>query len=206
PNIITYRALQKLNLDKPELRAGLEAAAKYAINRLRFEQKGDGGWGWWPDDESSPMVTAYATLGLIEARDADISVPDTNLNDMIVRALGFLQSQVGYADDRTETYIMNRNAFILYVMTRANNPIPPMMDTLFERREKMTLVARAFLAQTYALIKGDQNKINVLLSDFQNKAIVSATGTHWEEDYWDWWNWGSDTRSTAIILDTLVKL
>src|SRR5262245_6143157 len=35
---------------------------------------------------------------------------------------------------------------------------------------------------------------------------VSATGIHWSEDYSDWWNWNTDTRTTAIALDALVKL
>lgn len=42
------------------------------------------------------------------------------------------------------------------------------------------------------------------MSDLNNAAIVSATGTHWEETARDWWNWGSNTRSTSIILSTYV--
>jgi len=35
---------------------------------------------------------------------------------------------------------------------------------------------------------------------------LSATGAHWEEENYDWWGMNTDTRSTAIILDTLAKL
>jgi uncharacterized protein YfaS (alpha-2-macroglobulin family) len=77
------------------------------------------------------------------------------------------------------------------------------MESLFTRREKMNLYARAFMAQTYQMIGNNQPKIDTLLSDLQTAAIVSATGTHWEEKSRDWWNWDSDTRTTAIVLQTL---
>jgi uncharacterized protein YfaS (alpha-2-macroglobulin family) len=41
--------------------------------------------------------------------------------------------------------------------------------------------------------------------DIAGQAILSATGAHWEEEEYDWWNWNTDTRSTAIILDLLAR-
>jgi uncharacterized protein YfaS (alpha-2-macroglobulin family) len=48
--------------------------------------------------------------------------------------------------------------------------------------------------------------LDTLLSDINNAAILSATGAHWEEASYDWWAMNTDTRSTAIVLDTLAKL
>jgi len=39
-----------------------------------------------------------------------------------------------------------------------------------------------------------------------NAAILRASGAHWEEQQHDWWAMNTDTRSTAIILDTLARL
>jgi uncharacterized protein YfaS (alpha-2-macroglobulin family) len=36
--------------------------------------------------------------------------------------------------------------------------------------------------------------------------VLSANGTHWNEAERDYWNWNTDTRSTAIVLDTFVLL
>ncbi|NIU62327.1 MAG: hypothetical protein GWN66_14920, partial [Pseudomonas stutzeri] len=44
------------------------------------------------------------------------------------------------------------------------------------------------------------------MSDLNNAAILSATGAHWEETDYDWWAMNTDTRSTAVILDTLARL
>jgi uncharacterized protein YfaS (alpha-2-macroglobulin family) len=202
PNVITLRALQKLHLDKPELRANLLDAVNYAVARLKREQHGDGGWGWFPMDESNPLTTSYALLGLSEARASDLPVDQ----DMINRATAFLLGRLQPVNDLTPFYEMNRQAFILYVLAKVQNPNVGQMDALFARREKMNIYARAFLAQSYNLIRGDTNKTTTLLSDIQTAAVVSATGTHWEEKSRDWWNWDSDTRSTAIVLQTLVML
>ena len=50
-----------------------------------------------------------------------------------------------------------------------------------------------------------QGAVNDLVSDLTTSAILSATGAHWEEETHDWWNWGSDTRTTALALMALVK-
>src|SRR5258708_28960244 len=94
----------------------------------------------------------------------------------------------------------------VFVVARPGATNGAILDGLSDRREKMNLFGRAFLAQAYGQIKGDQGKITTLLSDPQSHAVVSATGTHWEENRRDWWNWDSDTRTTAIVLKTLVDL
>jgi hypothetical protein len=47
--------------------------------------------------------------------------------------------------------------------------------------------------------------MDLLASDLTSGAILSATGAHWEESYTDWWNWGSDTRTTALALSALIR-
>jgi hypothetical protein len=77
---------------------------------------------------------------------------------------------------------------------------------LYDLRENMAIYGRAFLAQTLYLIDSDDPRIQTLLSDFTNAAILSSTGTHWEEGEDDYWNWNTDTRTTAIILGAMSKL
>ncbi|MCA9970789.1 MAG: hypothetical protein KC425_11275, partial [Anaerolineales bacterium] len=49
-------------------------------------------------------------------------------------------------------------------------------------------------------------RLETLAADFITAAIFSATGVHWEEAEHDYWNWNPDTRTTAILLDTMIKL
>ena len=203
PNAVTFRALQRLGLADEALRADLEKAIREALLKLSLEQKPDGGWGWYYNEEASTLVTAYALLGLVEARDSDLQIPA----EMIKRAVAFLQTRLPAFTQNTPEWELNRGAFILYVLARSGNTNIQALESLFVWREKMALYARGFLAQAYGLSRdalGFQDKIDTLLSDIQSAAIVSATGIHWEEGRRDWWNWNSDTRTTAILLQTLV--
>ncbi len=71
----------------------------------------------------------------------------------------------------------------------------------------MSTYARAYLAMTFHLLTPtDTRYTDPLISDLQNRAVASATGQHWEEDYDDWYNWNTDTRTTAIVLSALVQI
>ncbi|MCP3886860.1 MAG: hypothetical protein GY700_15595, partial [Propionibacteriaceae bacterium] len=79
-------------------------------------------------------------------------------------------------------------------------------DSLYESREKLSHYSRAYLALTLNLLQAGDERIKTLLADLNNDAILSATGAHWEESFYDWRAMNTDTRSTAIILDALAKL
>src|SRR5262249_51569957 len=67
PNLFTYRALKQLGLDDPRLKDKLDILVNQAIQRLYNEQHVDGGWGWWVEDYSNPILSAYVLIGLSEA-------------------------------------------------------------------------------------------------------------------------------------------
>jgi uncharacterized protein YfaS (alpha-2-macroglobulin family) len=101
---------------------------------------------------------------------------------------------------------LNRQAFVLYALARSGAPDIARTANLFEVRERLNLDAKAFLAMTYALIDPHDSRTATLVSDLANAAVMSATGAHWEEGYRDYWNWSTDTRSTAVVLNALVSL
>jgi uncharacterized protein YfaS (alpha-2-macroglobulin family) len=104
-------------------------------------------------------------------------------------------------------YDLHTLVFLEYVLARTGNVNTFALNDLFVQRERMNLFARAFLAQAYALApQPDQAKITVLVNDLVNAGVLSASGLHFEEKQQDWWNWDSNTRTTAIVLETLVKL
>lgn len=205
PNSVTYRALRELGIDDPDLRANLKDVIDAAMERLAREQKPDGGWGWFPTMQSDPLVTAYAALGLIEARDAGFDF-DTS---MIDRALNFVRQHLIRPGIDTPTWRLNRQAFYLYVLARGGQNLQDEMDALLAQRLEMSYEARGFLLMAYQQLGGPPNltadAMQALISDLTTAAIISATGAHWEEDAHDWWNWTSDTRATAVILAALTR-
>lgn len=203
PNIMTFRALESLGVANADLEADLNAAVLFAVQRLAASQKVDGGWGWFVQDRSNTLTTAYALIGLAEARDSGFAVDPA----MIQRAQGYLRTTFIVPDLSAETWRINRQVFVLYALARSGDPDVARTVTMFENRDRLSIYSRAFLALTLAIIDpGDSSRTDALLSDLVNRVSISATGAHWTEDYRDFWNWNTDLRTTAIVLDALVRL
>jgi uncharacterized protein YfaS (alpha-2-macroglobulin family) len=47
--------------------------------------------------------------------------------------------------------------------------------------------------------------VDPVISDLESGAVLSATGAHWEETGRDFYNWGSDTRSTSLAILALLQ-
>ncbi len=201
PNVMTFRALKDLGIDDPELEENLRGVLDYALERLKNEQNPDGGWGWFGHMESNPYITAYAALGLIEARDAGFDIEAA----MIDRALNFVKTDFVRVTIDTPVYRLNRQAFYSYVFAR-NNQVPPNINALLDQRLEMDYWALSFMLMTYHELDPAHPAIAQLVSDLQTGAILSATGAHWEENERDWWNWSSDTRTTAMALTALTRV
>ncbi|MBK8022100.1 MAG: Ig-like domain-containing protein [Chloroflexi bacterium] len=202
PNILTVRALASVGLDDPSLRANLDVAVNFALQRLYAQQKTDGGWGWYVNDPSNPLTTAYALIGLTEARNQGYNVSP----DVISRAQLFLRGSFITPSINSQTWQLNRQAFILYALAVSGEPDLSRAANLFEVRERLDYYARAFLALTFELGAANDSRADTLLNDLLNGATLSATGAHWTEDQRDYWNWNTDTRTTAIALAAFIRI
>ena len=204
PNVITTRALKSAGLSDPQLESGLETEVNAALQRLYNWQNPDGGWSWWSNRtdvvrKSDPQTSAYAVLGMVEAKEAGYAVSEPAL----AHADSYLRLQVRDLPKLAPASDLNRQAFILYVLARAGSPQVSNSVQLFDQRQAMALYARAFLAQTLYLIDPGDPRVKTLLSDLAGQAILSSTGSHWEEGESDYLNWNTDTRTTAIVLSAL---
>jgi len=204
PNILTFRALHRLGIENPELAERLPALVAEGLDKLYARQNGDGGWGWWSLDESSAYLTAYVVFALTHASDTGYIVNE----DILARGLDFLERNLIAIDRSTSTVAANRQAWMLFVLAEAGRgrSVSKQVDDLFDERARLSHYARAFLAMALDSLESSPGWIDTLLSDLYNEAIVSATGVHWEESDYDWWAMNTDTRSTAVILDALVRL
>lgn len=202
PNVLTTQALKVARLSNAELEADLKEHVWKALQRIYNWQNSDGGWGWWRNDKSDPLTSAYVTLGLIEANQAGYTVNES----VIERGLNYLRLQVEPLVGLKDPYKVNRQAFILYVLARGGKPDVSSAVQLFDQRQRMAVYSQAFLAQTLWLMDPSDERIKTLLADFNSQAILSATGSHWEEKQVDRWNWNTDTRTTAIVLSALSQI
>ena len=204
PNVLTYRALQELEIRDQGLEEKLPGLVEEGLTKLYLRQNGDGGWGWWHGVESNPHLTAYVVFALVRAQEAGFAVQVDSLS----RGLAYLEGELVSARELQSYREANQQAFVLYVMAEAGQTgrASEYVGDLYNRREKLSHYGRAYLALTLSLIDEGDDRIATLLSDLQNAAILSATGAHWEEADYDYWAMNTDTRSTAVILDALARL
>ncbi|MDD2695954.1 MAG: alpha-2-macroglobulin family protein, partial [Anaerolineales bacterium] len=202
PNLMYLRALKADGKEDAQMAARIGQQVNITLQRLVNWQNADGGWGWWSRDKSHPMTSAYVVLGLLEAQQAGYTVDE----GMLQRGERYLVTQLLPKTGLREPTLRNRQAFILYVLARAGKADASKSVQLFDERLGMSYFARAFLANTLYQIDPRDERIQTLLSDLSSAAILSAGGTHWEEESEDVWNWNTDTRTTAVILAMLSQI
>lgn len=203
PNVLTTQAMTSAGITDIELETRLDEQVNLALQRLYNWQRPDGGWGWWPQaGKSDPLTSAYVVLGLAEAKAGGYPIS----SDVLSRGKNYLMGTLQSLGSLDQQFKLNRQTFILYVLARVGEPQVSLTGTMYESRQSLSLYARAYLAETLWRIDPLDKRIDTLVSDFVNAAIVSATGVHWQEEWRDYMNWNSDTRSTAIVLGTLLQV
>ncbi len=204
PNVLTYRALAALGIDDPELAERLPDLVAQGVDKLVVRQNADGGWGWWDDDASNPYLSAYAVYALLQAERSGFEIGKNVMSD----GLDYLANALVSSKNLTTFVTANRQAWLIYVLAEGDRTsiARSAAETLFEKRILLSDYARAWLALSLQIAGGEDSAIRTLVSELYATAIVSATGVHWEEEHYDWWAMNTDTRSTAVILDALVRL
>ncbi len=207
PNLTTLMALRNLGEavgpQRAELEQKLPPLLQDGLQRLYLRQNPDGGWGWWDGETSTPWLTAYVVFGLAKAQQAGFQVDKLVMDN----ALDYLTRQLKAPADFKANFEANQQAFILYVLAEAGRNELSRAVVLFDARERLGHYGKAYLAQALGIWdKTDRRRIDTLLDDLTGKAVVTATGAHWEEKWVDYWTMNTDIRTTALVLDALVRL
>jgi len=179
PNVVTWQALDEMGLERPELKQQLAQMVGLGLQRL-------------------------------EAHRAGFTVDDKVMD----KAAGYLRAElpsVGSVDSHWEA---NRLAYQLYVLgeyattfDKAARGDLGLAIRLFDKRHLLSRYGQATLAVALSLLEPEEpERARTLLNDLSGDAVVSATGTHWEEGKPDYWNMNTDIRTTAIVVWALGRL
>jgi len=244
PTILTANTLKKLGVNLEALAgrarpngpkfadrfqmfhgAGYDSAemgrmADAGLNRLYNFQHQDGGWGWWPDDASSPYITAYVLTGLQITGRAGQTVRPQVLENGYYYLLQALNPQTRQSIVPAGVDSIQTEAYIAYVLSwaAAHKGQPGGLDPqrfnfetlavvdrlrrrLYEQRSTLNSYGLALLA--LALHHAGEERagevLHILLRQAQRNAkegtanVAAAT-----QDWWRWYNSDVETNAWAL--------
>ena len=126
---------------------------------------------------------------------------------MLDNGLRYVKTNLPNIYINAPTWQFNRYTFMLYVLARGDQLQAGATNVVYNQRSSLSLYGKAYLAQALFMLDKEDARIQSLLSDLAGTTIMSSSGAHWEEKGdADYWNWNSDTRTTAIVLNAFIQI
>jgi uncharacterized protein YfaS (alpha-2-macroglobulin family) len=202
PNLLSLRALSLAGKSSSTLQKSLDDNVLPALQRINSNQNADGGWGLWPGSPSQPTTSAYVIVGLVEARKSGYTVSDSVLGN----GINYLSSNLPETSTGQETWQNNQAAFMLFALAQGGQPAAAMATDLYMNRSNLDLYGQAFLMHAMYRSNPQDKRIQNLLSAINSAVEKSAASAWWNEKGVDYWNWNTDERTTAIVLNALIEV
>jgi len=202
PNLLSLRALSLAGKSSTDLQKSLDQNVLPALQRINSNQNADGGWGLWPGSTSQPTTSAYVIVGLVEARKSGYTVSD----NVLTNGLTYLTSNLPDTSTGQDIWQNNQVAFMLFALAQGGQPADAKTTDLYMNRTGLDIYGQAFLMQAMYLSNPQDERIQNLLSAINSAAAKSAASAWWNEKGVDYWNWNTDERTTAIVLNALIQV
>ncbi|HTW80085.1 MAG TPA: alpha-2-macroglobulin family protein [Terracidiphilus sp.] len=195
PDVIVSQAVDKLHLKSPIDKATLNDMVNAGLERLYGFQHDDGGWGWWPDDQSRVFMTAYVVNGLDQAKSAGYAVDDQRVDKGRAWLLSTLNAHPNMIPDL--------RAYSVYALATTGGAPKDALDLVWSSRDKLSDEGLA-LAGIAMAAAGDSRARDAAML-LEKKAKVTDFGANWEGtydgllEYWD----DTSAETTAFALKLL---
>ena len=189
--------------------AKLRPTVQSALKELEKFQCPSGGFAYWPGAcyTTSPYLTAYLLHVFQVASDLKYDV-DRPMRD---RAYNYLHQALSEPPPTNEGWwpmYTAWQAFAVKVLVEGGRNEDSNITRLYGHRDRMPVFALAYLHDAL-LAKGETSgdRESDLRRRIGNAVLPEATTAHVEElnDPYLLWFWNSNVRSTAIVLNSLVK-
>jgi uncharacterized protein YfaS (alpha-2-macroglobulin family) len=199
----TAAALRSLPMAITGLKAAvyhrLPADIAAGVAKLLGRQYPDGGWPWFnaPQEPSDPWITADAVQALHAA-----GVRTPAVRQAIDRARGFIVNALN-----SPTRYGPPSPALMLALARTGPAPLGLAEDLYSntiRRSRLDSASLADLALTFAL-DHDAAKARTLAAALDGRAMVSATGAHWETGTQDSW-YGPPIAATTEALGALLAI
>src|SRR5262249_5626470 len=140
------------------------------MERLAGYQHDDGGWGWWPDDESKVFMTSYVIAGLGQAKAAGFKIDD----DRLAKAGAGLTSTVAKHPDM----IAGLRAYAVWALAVTGGAPKDAVDKAWDSRDKLSDEGLAMIG--LAMDAAGDARAKDAAGLIEKKAKTTAVDAHWE--------------------------
>ncbi len=177
-----------------------QIAAK-TVAELLTRQRGDGGFGFWPESqESSPWVSAYALWTLHHAKVRGHAVPSRAMK----RARAYVRKTLERL--QLEPVSLTTAAFIVDVLAETGTPDVGYMSRIYAERDKLPTFGKALLLHALAVSKQKAELVDPLVNDIEGQLRIEADAAMVSENLGDEYAvlMTSPARSSAMALRALL--
>jgi hypothetical protein len=177
------------------------AIVEKTVADVLSRQRGDGGFGMWPDSpESSPWVSAYALWVLDIAKKNGANVPKRTIE----RGRAYVRRYL--AELREDELYLATAAFVVDVLAEVGAPDTGYMSRLYDSRKKLPLFARAFLLHALVVSKQKHDMVATLEREIEGQLRIDANMAFANENLGDDYAvlMDSPARTSALVLRALV--
>ncbi len=198
PTVLVKQSLNKLQIKNDKLQNELPKQVEDGLNRLYAFQHGDGGWGWWENDDSQPYETAYVLYGLVQAKKAGYRIDENALK----RAMQYLKTPL------VDTNDYDLKVYIAYVLAEAGQGDSALARAMIDKQDKMSLNSRATLALLLKIV-GEETQAKAIVAALEKQVVETTQHAHWEEspaNRYRWEYYSSNGRTTATMLRAMLAL
>ena len=183
-----------------------DEVVRQTVAKISALQTPGGGFLYWPSASCTyAWPSIYATLALHRAAEQGYPVNPTVFDS----AKKFLASKAaGNASCPHEEISRETRAFALQVLARMGAPKPSYYDELYAEKDQLALFGKALLADAMFIGKGKKPRALLLLQEILDEAKETSREVHFEEEDGASYAplFSSDTRTTGMVLQTLVDL
>ncbi|HEY6137669.1 MAG TPA: MG2 domain-containing protein [Thermoanaerobaculia bacterium] len=188
------------NLDAKKARS----IAQTTIYELYKFQCGDGGFSFWPGECSGE--SPYLTANVLHVMQRGQALKYDVNKDVLDRAYAYLDNQLKQKRPANEGWwpaYTAWQAFATKVLSEGGRNVDSHVNRLVTYVDRMPIFGIAYLVDA---MKSDPRTAD-LLRRIDNAILPEGGSAHVEElnDPYLLWYWNSNVRSTAIVLDTLVR-
>ncbi|HUF48124.1 MAG TPA: MG2 domain-containing protein [Vicinamibacterales bacterium] len=186
--------------------ADYRARAATMLAELPRYQCADGGFGWPGCRHGDPYLTSWV-LDVVHAA-AELGFEPQG--GMVVRALDFLQARMNRAAPQQVQWVPCWAAITAYgvrTLVQHGRNQDSNITRLVDAVDRMPVFALSYLVDAVVLARPDDPRAADLRRRLANAARVEGDQAHVEEldDDLLGWLWNSNVRSTAIVLEGLVR-